>query len=129
MKRIVTRVTKKSMCIVSLMLIGIILTTAVVYATTISYSYNGVSTSYQALHISSPKKNGTLKVNTEIYSGENGAKIMIAGTDGTTHIESFPYHVPRSDMQVSVKKNKIYTTSIKAISGTITGVATIKENF
>lgn len=109
------------MCMVALLSCLVVGTTAFA-ATKTTYSYN-VGTTYVALVTNTLTKSGTMTWSTRPTSGQGGAMMWVAGSDGSSTTHGFPYQVSVNPMTVSMKKNVSYTSHIKGISGTVKGNA------
>lgn len=110
------------MCMVALLSCLVVGTTAFAATKTTTYSYN-VGTTYVALVTNTLTKSGTMTWSTRPTSGQGGAMMWVAGSDGSSTTHGFPYQVSVSPMTVSMKKNVSYTSHIKGISGTVKGNA------
>lgn len=87
-----------------------------------SYKDYNVKTAYIAMHSLKCKESGAvLSLNTRPTTGTSGVKIWVAGSNGQSQTETFPYHTSRAAMTIKMKKNITYITHIAAISGTATG--------
>lgn len=116
------------MCVVVLLSCLVVGTTAFAATYTRIYSYN-VEKKYVALNTQTPDIPGTLTWNTRPASGPGGAMMWVAGSDGTSEKQGFPYQVSVNPMQVSMKAGVAYTSHIKGISGAVSGKATMTVTY
>lgn len=117
---------KKTICMSVAVLISCMVIGATAFAATKTkiYPYNNIGTEYKALTTDTPKIAGmTMTWSARPTSGQGGTMIWVAGSDGTSRTQAFPYQVNVDPMKVSLKKDISYTSHIAARSGTVSGNA------
>lgn len=122
---------KKTVCMCVVALLSCLVVGATAFAENVSVGtkivpYEDIPTEYKVLDYAATAETGLyMSWNTRPSSGQYGAKIKI--TDEKTKesiFQGFPYQVSVSPLKIPMAPIHLYTTTIKANSGTVSGKAT-----
>ncbi len=90
----------------------------------IYYTYN-VNMTYHAIESYTTWTSGmTMTLNTRPTSGQAGASVWVAGSNGSSYKLTFPYQISINPLSIPLSTGVTYTTSVAAISGTVSGILT-----
>ena len=85
-----------------------------------NYSYS-VGTTYVAKYSITLNRAGTMALNTRPTVGQSGVQLWVAGSNGSSYYQGFPYYQSIPDWTVGLSSGVTYTTHIRSYAGTAEG--------